>query len=313
MEKFAFRGEEVYSLHPLKFPWADKMIESARENNWHPKEIQMGRDKACYEQELSPVERHMFRHVFATLTTSDQAVSKNLIENVGRMVKAAELRAYIARQLEEEALHSLSYQHVLEVLALDREDVEGLWRKVNRIKQWFDWVEQCTTSDDLLLPLIFYYQFFEGVFFPTAFASIYSLQRRRLMVGTGEQVQYIHRDEVLHVGFGRKLILEGFKEFGGRPDQDIVHIMFQDSMNRLDRWAEYCIPDVLGYSAELHQLHSRYLANARLRQLGYEPVFIHAENVLPWLDEQAGIKKEKNFFETKVNDYRNASALEGTW
>ena len=40
------------------------------------------------------------------------------------------------------------------------------------------------------------------------------------------------------------------------------------------------------------------------RQLGVEEPFPGAQNVLPWLDEQANLRKEKNFFETRVTEYQ---------
>lgn len=307
MDKFILRGDK-YSLNPIRFPWAVSMTEHGRKNNWTPQEIQMGRDKACFEQDLTDAERFMFKHVFATLTTSDQAVAENLLDNVGRLLHAAELRSFVTRQAEEEGIHSQSYQHVLEVLALDKEEIEGLYLRVPEIKQWFDWVEGVTTVGDITIPLMFFYAFYEGTFFPTAFAAIYSLQRRRLMTGTGEQIQYIHRDETVHIGFGIRLLNEIFVELGSKPQQETVHKMFANSMKRLDMWADYCIPDVLGYNAQLHKDHARYLADRRLKALGYEPLWF-AESVLPWLDEQASIKKEKNFFETRVTEYQSGSGL----
>jgi ribonucleoside-diphosphate reductase beta chain len=307
IEKHILRGDK-YSLNPIRFPWAVSMTEHGRKNNWGPQEIQMGRDKACFEQELSPAERFMFLHVFGTLTTSDQAVAENLLDNVGRLLHAAELRGFVTRQAEEEGIHSLSYQHVLEVLALDKEEIEGLYLRVPEIKQWFDWAQSIGLANDITIPLMFFYGFFEGVFFPTAFAAIYSLQRRRLMTGTGEQIQYIHRDEQTHLGFGIRLVKEIFTELGSQPDQNTVHQLFDTSMKRLDIWADYCIPDLLGYNANLHKQHARYLADKRLKALGYEPRW-NAESVLPWLDEQASIKKEKNFFETRVTEYQSGSGL----
>ncbi|MEY2681173.1 MAG: Ribonucleoside-diphosphate reductase subunit beta [Pseudomonadota bacterium] len=307
MDKFILRGDK-YSLNPIRYPWAVSMTEHGRKNNWTPQEVQMGRDKACYEQDLSPAERFMFIHVFGSLTTSDQAVAENLLDNVGRLLHAAELRGFVTRQAEEEGIHSLSYQHVLEVLNLDKEEIEGLYQRVPEIAQWFDWVQAVTSINDITFPLMFFYAFYEGVFFPTAFAAIYSLQRRRLMTGTGEQIQYIHRDETVHIGFGIRLINEIFAELAQKPSQESVHRLFENSMKRLDTWADHCIPDLLGYNASLHKQHARYLADRRLKALGYEPKW-KAESVLPWLDEQASIKKEKNFFETRVTEYQSGTGL----
>jgi ribonucleoside-diphosphate reductase beta chain len=132
------------------------------------------------------------------------------------------------------------------------------------------------------------------------------------MTGTGEQIQYIHRDETMHIGFGTKLIKAIMLEQNARPDQSDVHNLFVASIKKLQIWAEHCVPNIVGYNAQLHVEHAKFLADKRLKQLGYDPVF-NVKEALPWLDEQASIKKEKNFFETRVTEYQSSSSLEGTW
>ena len=124
-----------------------------------------------------------------------------------------------------------------------------------------------------------------------------------------EQIQYIHRDETIHIGFGIRLLNEIWKEVGEKMPESDIHILFTRSMKHLDTWADYCIPDVMGYNAKLHKEHARYLADRRLKALGYTVLF-DAENVLPWLDEQASIKKEKNFFERRVIEYQTGTGLD---
>lgn len=306
--KYILHGDTTFNLAPFEFPWAFSMAQNSLSNHWHPQEIAMGSDKACYEQELSKPERYLFKHVFASLTTSDLAVASNLTERFYGLVKAAEIRLYLARQIAEEGLHSVSYQHVIESLGLDEGEVYGLYRQVPEIKAWFDFAEDQMNREDIVLPIIFNTCLFEGVFFPCAFAAIFSLQRRNLMTGTGSQLQYIFRDESMHIAFGIKLINSIFEESGAKPLQKDVHDLFASAMERIDEWANRCVPDVLGYSAELHKQHSRFLADKRLKALGYDPLF-RAENVLPWLDEQVSIKKERNFFEARVTEYQAGGGL----
>lgn len=308
IEKFILHGDATYNLAPFKFPWAFTMAQNSLANHWHPQEVNMSADKACYEMELSQAERYLFKYVFSSLTTSDLAIAGNLTERFYGLIKAAEIRLYLARQIAEEGLHSVSYQHIIESLGLDEGEVYGLYRNVPEIKAWFDFASDQIGREDVLMPIIFNTCLWEGVFFPTAFASIFSLQRRNLMLGTGSQIQLIFRDESMHISFGIKLLRSMFDELGSKPLQTDVHQLFADSMDRIDEWAHRCIPDVLGYSAALHKEHSRFLADRRLRALGYEPLF-HGKNVLPWLDEQVSIKKERNFFEQRVTEYAASGSL----
>lgn len=308
IEKFILHGEETYNLAPFKFPWAYTMAQHSLSNHWTPQEVPMGTDKACHELELTDDERYMFKHVFASLTTADLAIQENLTARVYEMVKAAEIRLYISRQIAEEGLHSVSYQHIIEVLGLDQTETYSVYRRVPEIAAWFDWSRAILGAKDVVIPLIFYYAIFEGVFFPCAFAAIYSLHRRKLMTGTGQQIQYIHRDETMHIGFGMKLVNEIFIETGSKPVTESVHRLFNASITLLDQWADRCIPPILGYNSDLHKAHQRYLADRRLVSLGYPKLFNEPE-ALPWLDEMASIKKEKNFFESRVTEYQSAGSL----
>ena len=63
------------------------------------------------------------------------------------------------------------------------------------------------------------------------------------------------------------------------------------------------------YSAQDHHEQFRFTANRRARQLGMDEPFPGAQNALPWLDEQSNMRKEKNFFETRVTEYQTGGAL----
>ena len=91
-EKWLFHGTESFNLAPYQYPWAASMAEHSLANHWTPKEVPMGSDKACFEQQLTKAERHMFTHVFASLTTADRAISENLCLRVYNLIKAAEFR-----------------------------------------------------------------------------------------------------------------------------------------------------------------------------------------------------------------------------
>ena len=47
----------------------------------------------------------------------------------------------------------------------------------------------------------------------------------------------------------------------------------------------------------------------RCAQLGLEPAFATVDNPFPWMSEAMDLKKEKNFFETRVIEYQNGGAL----
>jgi ribonucleoside-diphosphate reductase beta chain len=67
---------------------------------------------------------------------------------------------------------------------------------------------------------------------------------------------------------------------------------------------------ILGLNSELCEQYMRFITNRRCAQLGLEPVWEPTENPFPWVSEMMNLKKEKNFFETRVIEYQNGGSLE---
>ena len=115
-----------------------------------------------------------------------------------------------------------------------------------------------------------------------------------------------------HVAFGVKL-LRGIFEENQRLSQDKAHAIMVEGIRLEEAYAKRTIGGMLGYNPDTHIEQAKYIANRRLKQLGYDILYPTAENVLPWLDEMVNVNKEKNFFETHVTEYQSAASLDGTW
>mgnify|MGYP000361328815 CR=1 FL=1 len=66
---------------------------------------------------------------------------------------------------------------------------------------------------------------------------------------------------------------------------------------------------VLGLNASMFKGYLRYIANRRAPQIGLEELFPGEENPFPWMSEMIDLKKERNFFETRVIEYQTGGAL----
>jgi ribonucleoside-diphosphate reductase beta chain len=118
------------------------------------------------------------------------------------------------------------------------------------------------------------------------------------------------RDEVMHASFGIRVVKQIIHEEKVRLDPQAVRKMWDEALAAEETYAGYILRDpILGYSKEDHIEQFRFIANRRARQLGIEEPFPGAGNALPWLDEQANLRKEKNFFETRVTEYQAGGAL----
>jgi len=315
---------DINQLAPFKYPWAWEFFLKANRNHWTPLEISMAQDVHDYHHKLSPAERHVFENVLAYLTTSDILAMRNIGLAVMEKMSAPELQIYQARQVYEEALHTWTYQHCIESIGLDQQEIYNRYRVVPEIhgkialanrrlervmRADFDLTERANLHE-FALSYFFFAVIFEGCWFYNGFTPIFALQRRGLMKGTAEQLQYIMRDEVLHCAFGIRVVRELLKEEGLELDPAALRELWDEAEAAERAYAGYILREpILGYNAELHVQQFRFVANRRARQVGVEEPFPGAENVLPWLDEQANLRKEKNFFETRVTEYQTGGAL----
>jgi ribonucleoside-diphosphate reductase beta chain len=151
------------------------------------------------------------------------------------------------------------------------------------------------------------------MWFYTGFAQILSLGRRNKMVGIAEQYQYILRDESIHLNFGIDVINQIRIE---NPDlwtkafQDEVRAMVRTAAELEAAYGRDTMPrGFLGLNAALCETYMHFIANRRCAQLGLSGVFDETENPFPWMSEAMDLKKEKNFFETRVIEYQNGGAL----
>lgn len=314
---------DVNQLMPFKYHWAWRDFLDAQKNHWTPLDISMSEDIADYP-DLRPPEKHVYDNVMATLSTMDIMAMRNIGLAVMEKVTAPEIQVYMGRQVDEECIHTWAYSHCIETLNLPQYEIYNRYRVVPEIRQKMELAKSmldpiCDTSldttveDDLrqfLLSYMFFAGVFEGMWFYGGFTPIFALQRMGKMRRTAEQLQYIMRDEAMHVAFGMRTIRAIMEEKNYRPPEEEVQRMFINSYKSEAVYADYILQDpILGYNADLHKAQMRFLGNRRLKQLGYNPVD-DSPNPVPWLDEQVNIKKEKNFFETKVTEYQSGSALE---
>lgn len=315
---------DINQLAPFKYPWAWKYFINANKNHWTPLDINMSQDVHDYHYALTPAERHVYENVLAYLTTSDILAMRNIGLAVMEKMTAPELQIYQARQVYEEALHTWTYQHCIETLGLDQAEIYNRYRVVPEIHHKIQIANRRLNDilrpnidltqphelENFVMSYLFFAAVFEGCWFYNGFSPIFALQRRGLMKGTAEQLQYIMRDEVMHCGFGLRVIKQILLENPIVLDKSAVMAMWREAEAAEAAYAGYLFREpILGYGVESHLEQFRYIANRRARQLDMDEPFPGAECRLAWLDEQSNIRKEKNFFETKVTEYQTGGSL----
>ena len=325
-DKRVINGEaDVNQLAPFKYPWAWEYFLNANKNHWTPLDINMAQDVQDYQHKLNDAEKHVYTNVLAYLTTSDIIAMRNIGLAVMEKMTAPELQIYQARQVYEEALHTWTYQHCIETIGLDQSEIYNRYRvepalngKIQLANRRLDSAMRpdinLKNQDDLnefVMSYTFFSGIFEGTWFYNGFTPIFSLQRRGLMKGTSEQLQYIMRDEVMHASFGIRVVKQIMLENNVTLDPKEIRTMWDEAEAAEMAYSHFILKNpILGYTADDHIEQFRFIANRRARQLGLEEPFPGAQNRSAWLDEQANMKKEKNFFETRVTEYQTGGALD---
>jgi ribonucleoside-diphosphate reductase beta chain len=320
---------DVNQLVPFKYKWAWEKYLSSCANHWMPQEVNMARDIALWKDPngLSEDERRIIKRNLGFFVTADSLAANNIVLGTYRHITAPECRQFLLRQAFEEAIHTHAYQYIVESLGLDESEIFNAYNEIASIRDKDQFLipfieaildpqfQTGTPEADqtLLKSLIVFACLMEGLFFYVGFTQILALGRQNKMTGAAEQYQYILRDESMHCNFGIDLInqltLENPHLWTGDFKAEIK-ALFERAVDLKYRYAEDTMPrGVLGMNASMFKGYLRFIANRRATQIGLEALFPAAENPFPWMSEMIDLKKERNFFETRVIEYQSGGSL----
>jgi ribonucleoside-diphosphate reductase beta chain len=320
---------DVNQLVPFKYKWAWEKYLATCANHWMPQEVNMSRDIATWKDPngLSEDERRIIKRNLGFFVTADSLAANNIVLGTYRHITAPEARQFLLRQAFEEAIHTHAYQYIVESLGLDESEIFNAYHEVQSIRDKDEFLIPFIdaimdphfttgtpeTDQTLLKSLIVFACLMEGLFFYVGFTQILALGRQNKMTGAAEQYQYILRDESMHCNFGIDLInqikLENPHLWTASFKAEIK-ALFEKAVELEYRYAEDTMPrGVLGLNASMFKGYLRYIANRRATQIGLDPLFPNEENPFPWMSEMIDLKKERNFFETRVIEYQSGGAL----
>ena len=314
---------------PIKYPWAREYYKTGVANNWVPEEIPMMDDIELWKNRtlLNDDERRMVLWNLGFFSTAESLTANNIVLSIYRHITNPECRQYLLRQAYEEAVHTETFIYSCDSLGLDPDHIYNMYVNIPSIKRKDDFVVEITRSlldpgfstagkEDItkfINDLIGYYVIMEGIFFYAGFAMMLSFKRSNKMVGIGEQFQYILRDESVHLAFGTDLINTIVAENPEIWTDQFKHDVVESIKKAVDLESEYardCLPKgLLGMNAEIITQYVRYIADRRLERLNL-PIVYNDSNPFPWLSEVIDLRKEKNFFETRVTEYKTGGQLE---
>ena len=320
---------DLNQLVPFKYDWAWQKYLDGCANHWMPQEVNMAKDVQTWRtpDALSDDERRIVMRSLGYFSTADSLVANNLVLGIYRHITNPECRQYLLRQSFEEAIHTHAYQYCIESLGMDEGEVFNMYRELPSIAKKATWSLRYTQGladrdfhtgtpemdQKLLRNLIGFYVVTEGIFFYCGFTQILSMGRRNKMTGVAEQFQYILRDESMHLNFGVDVInqikLENPNLWTIEFQQEVIQMILEGTQLEIEYARDSMPRGVLGMNAAMMEEYLQFIANRRLAQLGLPEAFPGAKNPFPWMSEIMDLRKEKNFFETRVIEYQTGGAL----
>ncbi|SEP27668.1 MULTISPECIES: ribonucleotide-diphosphate reductase subunit beta [Pseudomonas] len=320
---------DLNQLVPFKYDWAWQKYLDGCANHWMPQEVNMNADIATWKSAdgLTEDERRIVKRNLGFFSTADSLVANNLVLAVYRLITNPECRQYILRQAFEEAIHTHAYQYCIESLGMDEGEIFNMYHEIPSVAKKASWGLKYTrsisdpefktgtpeTDRQFLKNLIAYYCVLEGIFFYCGFTQILSMGRRNKMTGTAEQFQYILRDESMHLNFGIDMInqikIENPSLWDAQMKDEATQMILQGTQLEIEYARDTMPRGVLGMNAAMMEDYLKFIANRRLTQIGLKEEYPGATNPFPWMSEIMDLKKEKNFFETRVIEYQTGGAL----
>jgi len=323
------RTVDCNQLVPIKYKWAWTFYLDGCSNHWMPTEISMQRDIEQWKDSkaFSQDERHVIRRLLGFFATAETLVGNNLVLAIYRYVDNPECRQYLLRQAFEEAIHVHAFQYIVQSLSLDEAEMFNMYREVETIYNKDEHAMSCTNSvldpnldtktkeglQIFVKNLVGLYVITEGIFFYGGFVTMLSFGRQNRLAGTCEQIQYILRDESLHMNFGIKMINAIIDEnpaiWDSNFQQELIGFI-ERAVGLEQEYIQDCLPNgILGLNTALLKEYIQYIADRRFEKLNL-PQKYGSSNPFPWMSEVIDLKKEKNFFETRVTEYQTGGALE---
>lgn len=316
---------EDTSLHPIKYSWAYDLYNQAVRNTWFPHEIALKEDLDDWEK-MTEDERHAVKFLMAFFNPAELIVNRSIALGIYPYLRAPECHLYLAKQMWEEANHCVSFEYVLETFPFDRESVYQIHLDTPSMKAKEDYInkymrrmmdekldiETPEGKKDFIRNLVATNIVMEGIWFYSGFMVALSFRQRNQLRNFGSMINWVIRDESLHLKFGITLIhniLEENEEIVTPEFADEIRSIIIEGVDKEVAYNKDLFPNgILGLNADYVNQYVQYVTDRRLEELGF-PKHYNVSNPAKWMSTATDVYELVNFFETQNTSYEvNAHA-----
>ena len=269
---------------------------------------------------MSEDERHAVSFLMSFFNPGELIINRTLALGVYPYLKAPEAHLYLAKQMWEEANHCLAFEYVLETFPLDRDTIftqhlstpsikakeDFVSRYLNRMNEISLDISTIDGKQDFVRNLVAYNVVMEGIWFYSGFMVALSFRQRQQLRNFASLIDWVLRDESLHLKFGMNLILTILEEnpeiVTSEFSQEIQNIIISgvelESAYNQDMFPR----GILGLNADYVNQYVQYVADRRLEELGFSPHY-NVTNPAKWMAAATDALELVNFFETQNTNY----------
>ena len=308
-----FFGEDnsVQRYDVFKYPVFDKLNQKMIGYFWRPEEVSLQKDRGDYA-EFRPEQKHIFTSNLKYQTLLDSVQGRGPSLAFLPYVSSPELEGCIVTWDFFETIHSRSYTHIMknvyadpgEVFDTILEDEEIIKRAISVTKNYDAFSEAADNwtyhkkgsmrdvKKKLYLAMM-NVNILEGLRFYVSFACTFSFAESKNMEGSAKIVSLVARDEATHLNLSTH-VLKNWIKGNDDPDmkkiarecEDEVYEMWRTCVDEEKAWANYLFKDgaIIGLNEDLLHHYVEFIANKRLKALGYKTIYDRPlnNNPLPW-------------------------------
>jgi len=290
-----------YVMFPIKDNDIWEMYKKQVDSFWTVGEVDTSKDLMDWAS-LSKDEKHFISMVLAFFSSSDGIVMENLACRFMNDVQLAEARAFYGFQIAMENIHSHMYSVLIDTYIKDGDERDQLFtaidtfpciaKKANWAKKWIGDNRSSFAARLVAFAVV------EGIFFSSAFASIFWLKKRGLLPGLTFSNELISRDEALHTEFAILLYSRLQRKLTKKRIYDIV----MEAVEIEKEFITDAIPcRMIGMNQKLMTEYIEFVADRLVLQLGYDKIY-NTKNPLDFM-ELISVQSKTNFFEKRVSEY----------
>ena len=312
----------VQRYDSFKYPVFDRLTTQMLGYFWRPEEVSLQKDRSDY-QSLRPEQKHIFTSNLKYQILLDSVQGRGPGMAFAPYTALPELESAMNVWQFMEMIHSKSYTYIIKNVYPDPSEVfdtilnderildraKSVTRAydefINEAQQWGqsnmwkDGWENTQVKDNStnelkrkLYRAVANVNILEGIRFYVSFACSFAFGELKLMEGSAKIISLISRDENQHLVLTQNIMKNWMN--GDDPEmqqiaeeeKDNVISMFKNAVREEKEWAEYLFKDgsMIGLNDKLLGQYVEWIANKRMKALGFDPIYDQPlrNNPLPW-------------------------------